>query len=50
MNINRDYIVRLFMAEAGANRGKVIALLLASTQAIDTLKIYIYRWIKALAT
>ena len=25
MNINRDYIVRLFMAEAGANRGKVIA-------------------------
>ena len=25
MNINRDYIVKLFMAEAGANRGKVIA-------------------------
>ena len=25
MNINRDYIVKLFMVEAGANRGKVIA-------------------------
>ena len=25
MNINRDYIVKLFMTEAGANRGKVIA-------------------------
>ena len=25
MNINRDYIVKLFMAQAGANRGKVIA-------------------------
>lgn len=25
MNINRDYMVRLFMAETGANRGKVIA-------------------------
>ena len=25
MNINRDYVVRLFMSEAGANRGKVIA-------------------------
>ena len=25
MNINRDYIVKLFMAEAGASRGKVIA-------------------------
>ena len=24
MNINRDYIVKLFMAEAGANKGKVI--------------------------
>ena len=25
MNINRDYIVKLFMAQAGANRGKVIS-------------------------
>lgn len=25
MNINRDYIVKLFMAEAEANRGKVIS-------------------------
>ena len=25
MNINRDYIVKLFMAQAGANRGKIIA-------------------------
>ena len=25
MNINRDYIVKLFMKQAGANRGKVIA-------------------------
>ena len=25
MNINRDYIVKLFMSEAGANRGKVIS-------------------------
>ena len=25
MNINRDYLVKLFMAEAGANRGKIEA-------------------------
>ena len=25
MNINRDYIVKLFMTQAGSNRGKVIA-------------------------
>ena len=25
MNINRDYIVKLFIEQAGANRGKVIA-------------------------
>ena len=25
MNINRDYVVKLFMEQAGANRGKVIA-------------------------
>ena len=25
ININRDYLIKMFMAEAGANRGKVIA-------------------------